>query len=108
MDNQRSTKRQLRVLPTLTDPIGVCLFSSKSDDFGLVVESTSVSSVNYGIVSYIALRKERCSLIFTFKWNNSIIYCSDTVVFNVCHYTTVKISLLNRILVKFWAGCRID
>ena len=45
---QRSTKRHLRVLPTLTDPIGVCLFSSKCDDFGLVLESTSVSSVNYG------------------------------------------------------------
>jgi hypothetical protein len=47
-DKHRSTKRQLRVLPTLTDPIGVCLFSSKSDDFGLVLESTNVSSVNYG------------------------------------------------------------
>ena len=38
----------VKSLQTLTDPIGVCLFSSKSDDFGLVVESTSVSSVNYG------------------------------------------------------------
>jgi hypothetical protein len=47
-DKQPSTKRQLRVLPTLTDPIGVCLFSSRNDHFGLVLESTSVSSLNYG------------------------------------------------------------
>ena len=43
-----NTDLQLRLLPTLTDPIAVCLFSSKSNDFGLVLESTSVSSVNYG------------------------------------------------------------
>ena len=33
-DTQPSTKRQLRVLPTLTDPIGVCLISSKISTLG--------------------------------------------------------------------------
>jgi hypothetical protein len=41
-------KTSVKSFANIDRPNRICLFSSKSDDFGLVLESTILSSVNYG------------------------------------------------------------